>query len=129
MVAYLLTKVTFSRVEYISNFQILNQIILFATLFFAFKCFSSIENKLTKLPSVIKSPIAFIAQITLQIYAVQYVIIPRFSDMAFPLNWVIITTLIILSAYLLYLVSNKFNEYLLRLTSIFMKTRTQKEVV
>ncbi|WP_128425440.1 acyltransferase family protein [Gudongella oleilytica] len=113
MVAYLLTKITFSRVQYISNFQILNQIILFATLFFAFKCFSSIENKLTKLPSVIKSPIAFIAQITLQIYAVQYVIIPMFSDMVFPLNWVIITTLIILSAYLLYLVSNKFSEYLL----------------
>lgn len=129
VVSYFLTKVTFTKIEDISQFQILNQMIIFTTLFFIFKCFSSIENQIIKLPGALKLAIAFVAQITLQIYAVQYVIIPRFSNIVFPLNWIIITFLIILSAYILYLVSNKCSDYILRFIDIFMKTRNKKEVV
>lgn len=115
LLVYFTTKLAFARIESISQFQIINQFTLFISLYYIFKCFSGIDTKLAKLPDLIKTPVSFIAKITLQIYAVQYVIIPQFADIVFPVNWLIITSLIIVSAHILYIVGNKASDLLQRL--------------
>lgn len=129
LVIYFITKIVFSRNEDISQFQIINQMILFITLYFVFKCFASIDGQLVKLPKMVKAVAAFISQITLQIYAVQYVIIYKFATIAFPLNWLIITSLIVVSAYILYLAGNKSSDYILRFIDGVIAKLYKKEVV
>ena len=101
---YFATKIVFSKLESLSYLQILNQITIFAVVYFAFKTFISLEEKLKTLPSIVIKPIKFLAKITLQIYIVQFVIILKLKHLVFPLNFVVVTALIILVAYLLYLV-------------------------
>ena len=63
----------------------------------------SIDGKLTKLPSVIKSIISFVAKMTLEIYVVQYVIIDLVrGKLPFPVNWLVITGGILVSATVLH---------------------------
>lgn len=102
---YFGSKLIFTKIEALSYFQICNQYILIATLFYILKSFAGIDSKLERLPKKLKKIINFISEITLEIYLVQYVIIPRFANIVFPLNWLIITTCIILSAFLLHKVS------------------------
>lgn len=104
-IIYFASKLAFSRIDSISNYQIINQIILFILLYYFMKCFAGINKKLEKMPNKIKKIIKFISEITLEIYLVQYVIIPIFANMIFPINWIIITTIIIISAYILHKVS------------------------
>lgn len=129
LVIYFITKIAFSKIEDISQFQIINQMILFITLYFVFKCFASIDGQLVKLPKIIKSVAAFISQITLQIYAVQYVIIHKFATIVFPFNWLIITSLIVISAYILNLAGNKSSDYILRFVDDVLAKLNKKEVV
>lgn len=114
-VAYFLSKLSLLKFAELSFIQILNQYILIALLYFIFRCFSGIESKINKIPIWIKSIYQFIAMITLQIYAVQYVIIPRFAYLIFPINWLVITALIIVAAFLLYIVSYKVSEIFYKL--------------
>ena len=106
-IIYFASKLFFVRVEEMSQYQIVNQIILFITLYYFLKCFAGIDDKLNNLPNKIKNIIKFLANITLEIYVVQYPIIPIFRNLPFPINWVTITTTIIILAYLLHLVSKK----------------------
>lgn len=101
LIIYFASKLLFIKVGEISSYQIINQVILFLTLYYIFKCFAGIDDKLERLPSCIKNLIQLIAKITLEIYLVQYVIIPPLAHLVFPLNWIIITVLIIVSAYVL----------------------------
>jgi len=103
--AYFASKLIFTKFDSLSYMQILNQYILIATLFFILKSFAGIDGKLEKLPKYVKGIISFISQITLEIYLVQYVIIPRLAHIVFPLNWLIITAIIIVSAFLLHKIS------------------------
>lgn len=48
----------------------------------------------------IKALVTFIAGISLEVYLVQYVIIDHFSGLAFPINFVVVTGLILLCAYI-----------------------------
>ena len=107
LIIYFITKLSFVKVEALSSYQIINQIVLFILLYFVMRSFSGIDNKLEKLPNKIKILIRFIANITLEIYVVQYVIIPRLSFIIFPLNWITITLTIVLCAYILHKISNK----------------------
>lgn len=109
---YFMTKIVFSRIDALNQYQIINQITVFIVLYFMFKCFAGVNSHLEKMPGLIKLPADFIAKITLQIYAVQYVIIPNLAYLVFPINWVIITTTIIISAYMLYIVGTKASELL-----------------
>lgn len=102
---YFGSKLIFTKIKFLSYFQICNQYILIATLFFTLKSFAGIDNKLEKIPKRIKKIISFISDITLEIYLVQYVIIPRLANIIFPLNWLIITTSIIICAFILHKVS------------------------
>ena len=106
-VAYFASKLVFVKVEGIAEYQIINQIVLFITLYYFLKCFAGIDEKLRKLPEKIKNIINFIAQITLEIYVVQYPIIPIFRNLPFPINWILITATIIIVAYLLHFISKK----------------------
>ncbi len=105
IVLYFASKLCFAK-NILVQYQIINQIILFALLYFIFRVFEGIDSKLEKLPTKIKNVITFIAQITLEIYLVQYKIIPLFRDLIFPINWFVITAMIIVSAYLLHIVTN-----------------------
>jgi hypothetical protein len=105
-VLYFVSKLVFVKFESLSYYQIVNQIILITLLYFILVCFSGIDSKLDNLPVKIKEAISFIAKITLEIYVVQYMIIPRLSFIFFPLNWFVITGTILVSAFVLYVVNN-----------------------
>lgn len=102
---YFASKLFFSKLQSFSKLQIVNQIFIFVLLYFILKVFSSIDAKLSNLPKFLKGLISFIADITLEVYLVQYVLIdvikPHFS---FPINWVLITVSIIVAACLLHVV-------------------------
>lgn len=103
-ISYFGSKLLFSK-GYLVEFQIVNQILLFILLYLILKCFSGINNKLENMNEKVKSVINFIAKITLEIYLVQYVIIPRLVSFVFPLNWILITVTILISAYILHVIS------------------------
>lgn len=100
-VAYFASKLIFSRVESIASLQIVNQFVLFALLTVTFRCFMSIDSWLEKLPKWIKSVTTFISGITLEIYLVQIGIIDDLNILPFPLNWLLITGVIVLLAFVL----------------------------
>lgn len=106
-VAYFVSKLAFVTFKELSPYQITNQIFLFALLFFILRCFAGIDAKLEALPITIKNTLNFIAKITLEIYVVQYVIIPRLAFLVFPLNWLAITGFIILTAFILHVLAGK----------------------
>lgn len=102
-VIYFISKILFSHYESIAQFQFLNQIILFALLFFLFRVFIGIDDKLTKLPSPIKKVIEYISAITLEIYIVQYALEDRLRNVAvFPVNWIVLTLSILICAVVLH---------------------------
>lgn len=101
---YFASKMLFSKKTDISNFQILNQYILLALMFGIFICVASLSSKLDKLPEIVKKVVNYLAKITLEVYVVQVVIINAFRDLKFPVNWLVITAIIIISASLLHLI-------------------------
>jgi len=107
IVLYFTSKLFFVKIDALSTYQITNQIILFVLLYFVMRSFAGIDCNLEALPTKIKNSLSFIAKITLEIYAVQYVIIPRLVFLVFPLNWVVITGVIIFSAFVLHVVASK----------------------
>ncbi|MEL7568505.1 MAG: acyltransferase family protein [Clostridiaceae bacterium] len=128
LVVYFGAKIVFVRIEEISQFQIINQVTLFISLYFMFKCFAGIDEQLVKLPRILKTPVAFLAKITLQIYAVQYVIIPKFAHVVFPLNWLLITTSIVIVAYILFLVGTKSSDVIQKIVDSMILKVNKKEV-
>ena len=102
-VLYFSSKLLFSRYESISQYQFLNQIFIFALLFFTFRVFSGLEYKLVKIPNLLKRIITLIADMTLEIYVVQYVIISQLNGVSrFPINWIVLTCTIFAAAFLLH---------------------------
>ena len=97
--------VKFSSNSFICQFQLLNQLVLLALLYYVFIMFAGIDEKLEKLPKWIKASVTFISTMTLEIYLVQYAIIPRTNVLSFPINWIIITATIAVSAIALHYVS------------------------
>lgn len=125
---YFSSKMVFVKYNNLSQFQIINQFILFTLLYFILRSFASIDNALMKLPIKIKSIVSFIANITLEIYLVQYVIVPNLSHLIFPLNWFIITFLIVLVAWILNRISRILTEPLSTgVDKLFSKDRAVKK--
>ena len=100
--AYFFSKSYLMKQANFLNYQFINQVVIFALLYFLFRTFAGIDSKLEKLPNWIKGVINFIAELTLEIYVVQYVIIDAFRDLVFPYNWFLITLFIIASAFVLH---------------------------
>lgn len=100
---YFVSKLAFSKISSLSNFQILNQyaiLILLATIFLTF---AGLDSKLEKLPNRIKEVIEFISSITLEIYVVKSVLIDKLRPIGhFPINWIVLTASILAAAFFLH---------------------------
>lgn len=101
---YFASKMLFSKRAAFSAYQIINQYILLMLLTGIFVCVASVSSKLDKLPDFIKKVINYLAKITLEVYVVQVVIIERFRGLKFPINWIVITAIVIIGASLLHFV-------------------------
>ena len=102
-ILYFVTKLFFSNKPYLSGYQIFNQVAIFILLFFIFLTFAGLDYKLEKMPSFLKKAIQFLSSITLEIYLVQYVLIRVMRPIGrFPLNWIVITSSILLTAFILH---------------------------
>jgi len=101
---YIVSKILVSKVQVLLSVQLLNQFVIFITLFFTFSLFISLENVLKKIPDGVNNCVRYISNITLQIYIVQFVIIEHFEELMFPLNFVVVVLLILAAASALYYV-------------------------
>ena len=110
LAVYFASKMLFVKRNSISEFQILNQIVLFISLFLLFRCAYTLEGKLNKhSESWLWKIVVFLSDHTLEIYCVQYVIIDwvRNMGLSFPINWLVLTALILLAATALRWASQK----------------------
>lgn len=104
-VVYFASKLAFSKNLLPCRLQILNWVALSALLFFIFRLFAGLDGRLERMPKWIKKTAEFLAERTLEIYAVQYALIPIFRNVAgFPMNWIVITAVIITAAEILHLI-------------------------
>lgn len=120
-VVYFAAKIVFSKVSILSDFQIITQICIFLLLFSIFRLFASLDSVFKSIPYNMRKVVTAISNITLEIYIVQYVIIELFRTIAlFPLNWIIVTTLILIFANILNRITNclykRFHFFLLQLS-------------
>lgn len=99
--------VKYSADAFVCQFQIVNQIVLIVLLYFIFVTVAGIDEKLEKLPKWIKGIIAFISGLTLEIYLVQDIVILYLNIGPFPVNWIILTSSIVVSAFVLNFISKK----------------------
>lgn len=114
-IIYFASKILFSRNSSYSDFQIINQVILFILLYFIFRLFAGLDGRIEQLPVGLKKIIGFIANLTLEVYLVQYVLIEYIRPLfGFPLNWIALTTTIILVAYILHLICRPVLTFLSR---------------
>lgn len=103
LLVYFGSKLAFSKYPSISEWQCFNQVILFVLLYFTFRVAAAFDSKLEQLPETCKSVVKFLAKLTLEIYLVQYVLIALLRDISpFPVNWLILTAAIIVTAWLLH---------------------------
>ena len=102
-IPYGISKYYFAKKVFPSQYQIMNQLLIFALLYAIFALFASIDGKLNKLNKNVKSTIDCFAKLTLEIYVVQYVIIDCFRPaFKFSANFFAISLTILFSATLLH---------------------------
>lgn len=101
-VLYFASKLFFSKFRQYSDYQLINQLLIFVLLFFLFRTAVGISNRLDRLPERIKVFIRLLSMITLEIYVVQYVLIDLIRPLlGFPFNWFLLTGAILVGAILL----------------------------
>lgn len=108
---YFASKMLFVKVKALSMYQIVNQAVLIMLLFFVMKCFSGINSKLESFPKPVKLIIQYLSDITLEIYVVQYALIPKLRDISvFPINWIVLTAAILAVASVLHMCVKLINK-------------------
>ena len=117
LVLYFGTKIVFDKIDGLLSVQILNQFTILAVLFATFSVFLKLEERLKQVPEKIKRVVAFVSGRTLHIYVVQFVIIEAFDGLVFPLNFVVVTALIVLGAVLLKLAEDGVSRAIARLVA------------
>ena len=90
-----------------SQFQPLNQALLLLLLLCLFRGMIGLEDKLARAPEKLRRFIKYVASFTFEIYLVQYMLIPRLNVGPFPLNFLLVSGGILLSALLLHLLHDK----------------------
>lgn len=103
---YFASKLALVKYEQLAPYQIGNQMILLVLLALIFMTVGGIEKKVSSIPKKAFSVINYIASITLEIYLVQYALIPRLNIGGFPINFMIVTCAILAVASLLHFTSN-----------------------
>lgn len=106
-VIYFGSKISLMRYESLAIYQIMNQYILLLLLVNLFIMSGGLERGLKNMPICFQQCLHFLSNITLEIYLVQKAIIYWFNIGIFPVNFVIVTVLIIVSATLLNWISKK----------------------
>ena len=105
---YFASKMLFVKYSSLSEFQIINQVVLWGLLYVLFDVFMKLEHKFHSLEnSKIWGCIKFVSDRTLEIYLVQYVILEYCKIGPFPINWLILTGTIICSAVVLRWISQQ----------------------
>lgn len=105
---YFVSKLLFVKMPFLASFQILNQIILWTLLYILFDILMHTESFLRKIEnSFVWKCLSFISERTLEIYLVQYVIIDKCKFGIFPINWLILSATIIISAMILRWISQQ----------------------
>ena len=100
---YFGSKLLFSHRESLAPFQILNWSTIFISLVLIFITCAGADSKLEAMPRGVKRVIEFISSITLEIYLVQNVLINAIRPLGhFPINWFLLTALIIATAFILH---------------------------
>lgn len=102
---FIATKIIRGNVE-LYPVQIIVQIALLAGIAFFVCAAYLLEDWFRKWPAWLLNPINFIAALTLEIYVVQKPIIKALSNIAFPINWLLITAAIIGCAVILRIAIN-----------------------
>lgn len=105
-VLYFGSKVLFSKMTSISPLQFVNQIIIFVLLCCIMRLFSSLDQNFEKAPTFLKRIVSFVADMTLEIYLVQNLLIGKVKELKliFPINWLLLTASIIIAALVLHLI-------------------------
>ena len=112
LIVYFMTKTLLLTNKISSQFQIVNQISLFICVVSFFVMFSSLNDQLELLFPKIKRVIAAIASITLELYLVQAYIIFQINktEIFFPVNWLVVTTLVFFIAFVLHWGCERINK-------------------
>ena len=101
-VVYFASKMIFVKMPSAAPYQIVNQIVLWSLLYFIFDIFMNLESRLSKQKGGrLCKGITFISDRTLEIYLVQYVIIAHCNIGPFPINWLVLSIIILLAAIVL----------------------------
>ena len=102
-IGYFALKLIFTKYADFAILQIFSHFAIFALLYIIMRLFSGLDKKLEALPEKLKKVISFLATLTLEIYVVQYVIIDWIkAQFAFPVNWILITSAILIAAIILH---------------------------
>lgn len=113
IILYFLFKILISKYDLFMHLQFITHIISFI---FMICCFSVGINNESKLKqyndSKVFNMITLLGNLTLEIYLVQTLIIRLFSSVIFPLNFILITGLIVTSAIILKRLSNYIFDYI-----------------
>ena len=123
-VLYFITKTFFSRYERYAALQLINQLVLIGLLYASFRCALGFDVKTERMPAPVKKTVSFLAEITLEIYVVQYAIIPTLAHVAeFPINWLIITAAILASAFSLHMLCRMITASAGRISGAIRRSR------
>lgn len=103
-IAYFASKIALSRNLLPSNLQIVNQILIFLLLYSMLRLASALDTFMDKhMQGKVRRIFTYLSSITLEIYVVQYVIIEVVRPwFAFPVNWIALTTGILIAAGMLH---------------------------
>lgn len=121
LVCYFATKLIISKFSSLFPLQILNQMILVVCVCFIFAVFISLEKYFKRLPPPFTKTAKCLSNITLHIYLVQFLIIYKFQDLIFPLNFLVVTALILFSASALYFIEKLIAKLICTLLSKIKK--------
>lgn len=115
--AYFVSKLAFSRGKLGSELQFLNQIVLLLLLLCLFRGFIGLEERLRRAPAKLRTALKYIAGFAFEIYLVQYMLIPRLNFGPFPVNFLLVSVGILLSALALHIVHERLMAGIDRLRS------------
>ncbi len=118
---YFASKLAFSRGKMGSELQFLNQIVLLLLLLCLFRGFIGLEERLSRTPKKLRGAMRYVAGFAFEIYLVQYMLIPRLNIGPFPVNFLLVSGGILLSALALHLIHDRLMGWIDRLI-----TRSQR---
>lgn len=134
-VVFFASKLIFSRIKQVSDFQFVNQLVLMLLLYCVFRFFAAMDSKFHKFPAPVVKIVKFISNLTLEIYLVQHMLI-EYLDLPqrfpFPINFIVLTSAIIVLAIILHLITQPFiklvNKGLLNIESSLEKRKLNKKI-